>query len=52
VSDRQILFHVSTTGKTLRNAPSAKIMSGLAAQLGAVQNQRTPGEVLNWTFRL
>jgi two-component system, sensor histidine kinase PdtaS len=52
VSDRQILFHVTTSGKPLRNAPSAKIMSGLAAQLGAVQNQRTPGEVLNWTFRL
>jgi two-component system, sensor histidine kinase PdtaS len=52
VSDRQILFHVTTTGKPLRNAPSAKIMSGLAAQLGAVQNQRTPGDVLNWTFWL
>jgi two-component system, sensor histidine kinase PdtaS len=51
-SDGAVLFRVTTTGKVAGNAPSAKIMAGLAAQLGAVEHQRNQGDVLNWTFRL
>jgi two-component system, sensor histidine kinase PdtaS len=52
VGGNQVLFHVTTSGKAPGNAPSAKIMTGLAAQLGAVDNKRTQGDILRWTFTL
>jgi two-component system, sensor histidine kinase PdtaS len=51
-NDSHLLFHVTTSGKVSGNSPSAKIMAGLAAQLGAVENQHSQGDILNWTFRL
>ncbi len=51
-NDSTVLFLVTKSGRAPKDAPSAKIMSGLAAQLVAVENQRNDGDVLNWTFRL
>jgi two-component system, sensor histidine kinase PdtaS len=50
--DSQILFHVATTGKLPGKAPSAKIMTGLAAQLGATEGECGQGDILRWTFKL
>ncbi len=49
-SESTVLFHIAKNGNAPRNAPSAKIMAGLAAQLGAVENERAHGDILRWTF--
>jgi two-component system, sensor histidine kinase PdtaS len=50
VGGKTILFHVTTSGRLPENAPAAKIMTGLAAQLGAAENVRNKGDILRWTF--
>jgi two-component system, sensor histidine kinase PdtaS len=49
-SDGTVLFRVTTSGNAPENMPSAKIMTGLAAQLGAIENERAQGDILRWTF--
>jgi two-component system, sensor histidine kinase PdtaS len=51
VSDDELLFRITASGKPPINMPPAKIMAGLAAQLGASQNHRAPGDILSWTFK-
>lgn len=48
----EMLFQVSTSGAPLTDMPSAKIMAGLAAQLGATQLDPDRGEILRWTFEI
>jgi two-component sensor histidine kinase len=52
IGGKELQFRVTTSGKLPVNVPSAKILSGLAAQLGALQNCTGPGELLQWTFPL
>jgi two-component system, sensor histidine kinase PdtaS len=49
-SSGAVLFNVTTSGQTPGSAPSAKIMAGLATQLGATENGRAQGDILRWTF--
>ncbi len=51
VNDDELFFLVTTSGKPPVNIPPAKIMAGLAAQLGATQNDRASGDILRWTFK-
>jgi two-component system, sensor histidine kinase PdtaS len=52
LDDSAMLFRIATSGKPPVNVPSAKILAGLAAQLGAIQESPGPGEILHWTFRI
>jgi two-component system, sensor histidine kinase PdtaS len=49
-SDSTVLFNVTTSGKSPENLPSAKIMTGLAAQLGGSRHELAQGDILRWTF--
>ncbi len=52
VNDGELLLRISTSADQPVHAPTPKIMSGLAAQLGAVQSSQSPGDILCWRFKI